>query len=123
MPEESKRVIEARIKKVIDARDDPKKAELLGFRGGRTWTQIADDFCTKMLKELDKPGRASMSLPGDIMRQMVGDPDNKVFRERCVVHGIRIKRGNYTNVYTVSKFSVVEKELKKRGQAQDTGMQ
>ena len=117
MPENANKAVEGRVKKIIDARGDAQKAEELGFRGGRSWAQIADGFCTKILKDFERSGVASKTLTGREMRQMVGEPDNKTLRERCSIHGIRLKKDDYTNAYVVSKFSVVEKELKKRGQA------
>jgi len=119
---DSGKALKKRIEDIVKSRKE-KPEEVPTFRGGRSWNQIADDFCTKLLKKLEKDQVKSVTLPGLVMREMAGDPDNLSFRGRCRVHGIKIKKDWYTNAYVVEKFNVAEEELRKLGKTTDTGMQ
>ena len=85
------------------------------YRGGKSWNVIADEFCGIVLKTMNREGKDVITLPIGKMKEMVGDPDNITLRKRCRVHGVKIKRNTRTNAYTVTRFDVAKKEMKKRG--------
>jgi hypothetical protein len=121
MKPDPENALRKRIEDVVKKRKT-KEEDVPTFRGGRSWNQIADDFCTKILRKLEADNVSSVTLTGNVAREMAGDPDNQAFRSRCLVHGIKIIKDNYTNAYKIEKFSVVERELKKRDKKKGTGM-
>jgi len=119
---DASKALKKRIEDIVKSRKE-KPEEVPTFRGGRSWNQIADDFCTKLIRKLEKDQVKSVTLPGLVMREMTGEPDNPSFRGRCRIHGIKIKKDLYTNAYVIEKFNVVEEELKRLGKKTDIGMQ
>lgn len=122
MTGDAEKALKKRIHDVMKARKT-KDEEIPTFRGGRSWNQIADDFCTKMLKKLESDGVKSVTITGALARELAGDPDNHMFRNRCSVHGLKLAKDKYTNSYKVEKFSVVERELKRLEKKKNTRMQ
>jgi len=118
---DAEKALKKRVDDILKARKT-KDEDIPTFRGGRSWNQIADDFCTRILKKLEKDGVSSVTIPVGVMREMVGDPDNVAFRSRCRTHGIKIAKDSYTNAYTIEKFDRIKKELKRLGKKEDIGV-
>ena len=110
-----KKIEKSRIEKVM-SQDTIPHAMLKKQRGGRTWKQVAQDFCRNMLKIFSQEGIDHWVYPQRTMRDLVGDPDNKTFRANCLDYGIKIFKDKTIKSYNVRKFNPVERELKKHGQ-------
>jgi len=108
--EDLKKIMEKRRNKIYTRHIPVPKSMEKKARGGRTWKQIAQDFCRNMLKLFRMNNTEHWVYPGTVMRELVGNPDNGTFRKYCLDYGIKIRKDSYTNAYNVQQVNPAERK-------------
>jgi len=85
---------------------------------GRTWQQIAMWFVREVKPKFDEFPEG-FAMAGKTLRNAVGDPNNTRFRRMCKDNGVRILKTKNQDIYTITRYNIVEERLKK---SENTGM-
>jgi len=112
--ESSKKLIKEHLEKIMNRRPEEFSHVNLGKsqRGGRTWKQIANEFCMAVIRRMDKEKTTVLVYPERVIREIVGDPSNSQLKRYCLDSGIRMIRDKYTKAISIEKFNPAERELK-----------
>lgn len=110
MKESLDEIMEKRKKELLSGRKRKNMLKDGKINRGKSYKDIAREFCNDALKVLKKD--SYIYLSGRYIREFFCDPNAGSFRIECRKRGIRLIKSPNQEIYKVEKFNVVKRLLK-----------